>query len=187
VSLNFRNTGLIISLVAIAAGSWYFVGISPAPPETQKHGDPTLGYYLNGAVIVGTDENGAMLYEIRADRVEEIPDAEHMRLAGVEVAYSDTQAVPWNINATRAEGPLDNEYLDLEGRVVLVSDPHDGGEPLTIETTNMRLEPRSHLVRTPEQVRLVVGKTWLVATGMQIHLKEDRIELESSGYGRVTK
>ena len=70
--ISTRQTGLLILLTAGALGSWYLVQVNrsadvqQAPVETAYR-----GYYLKSARILGTGEDGHLLYEIEAEHAQQ--------------------------------------------------------------------------------------------------------------------
>ncbi len=106
-----RNTSLML-LLAIRGGRELDLrrarpGRSPAALERRRRAP--LGYYLRGARLLGTDEQGHVAYRILAERLEELPGEERLLLEGVSVEYQPANEVPWVISAgerQRAEGRI---------------------------------------------------------------------------------
>jgi LPS export ABC transporter protein LptC len=179
----------MVVLAAIAAATWLY-GREP-PPANDRSGSrgdaPPLGYYLSGAELLGTDEQGRIAYRILADRLEELPDRELLRLAGVRVEYNPVDEVPWHISARGADAPKDGSRLDLNGNVELRSAPTDGSEPMLIATEALRFFPDSSSAESDEAVRIRVGDWHLDAVGLRTHLKGDALELESDVHGTFAR
>jgi lipopolysaccharide export system protein LptC len=180
-----RNIGLLVLLTALAAVTW-LAGRAPTPtlPPAPSGAELPLGYYLRGARLVGTDEQGRVAYRILAQRLDELPEQERLELAGVAVEYQPTDETPWRISAAGASAPRDGSQLDLRGNVELLSSPTDGSEAVRIATEQLRFSPESSSVETDEAVTIQVGDWELAAVGLRTHLKGDTLELESNVHGK---
>lgn len=180
-----RNTWVLVLLAALAVATW-FVGRVPAPPATPADpgANPPLGYYLRGARLVGTDEQGRVSYRILAERLDELPDQELLELAGVAVEYQPADETPWRMSAVGGRAPKDGSQLELKGNVELESSPSDGSKPIRITTEQLRFSLESSSVESDEAVNIRVGDWQLAAKGLRTHLKGDTLELESDVHGK---
>ena len=178
---NVQNTLVFTVLALTAVGSWYVTrtNVIDDPQEESVRGLP-LGYYLIDAELLGTDEEGQVFYQISARRLEERADESGLSLRDVRVEYRPRVDVPWLLTAASGRAPRDQSYLELEGRVELVSQPDDGEEGTIIRTERLRLLPESFVATTDASVSVRVGQTQISAVGMKAYLKDDRLELESS-------
>jgi LPS export ABC transporter protein LptC len=183
-----RLTIITVLLAALAVATWFY-GWQPAPPDrrqTPRDDDQPLGYYLKGARLLGTDEEGRVAYRIVAERLEELPDRELLELNGVEVDYRPADGQPWRISAARASAPKDGSQLDLAGSVELRSEPDDGSEPVVIATDALRFVPDTSSAESDQPVRISVGDWQLDAVGLRTLLKGDTLQLESKVHGKFS-
>lgn len=183
-----RPTILTIVLATLAIATWVY-SWQPAPDNTRRavrEDDQPLGYYLKGARLLGTDNEGRVAYRILAERLEERPDREILELSGVEVDYRPADGPPWRISATAASAPKDGSQLDLEGNVELRNDPAEGEEVVTIATEALRLVPDTSSAESDQAVRIRVGDWQLDAVGLRTHLKGDTLQLESKVHGKFS-
>jgi lipopolysaccharide export system protein LptC len=180
-----RNTLVMLALAILAAGTWIATwqrqGASP-PAEQVDDAEP-LGYYIRGARIVGTDEQGRVAYRVSAERLDESPDEEQLQLTGVNVDYRPAEETAWSISAARAISPRDGSLLDLDGNVEIRSSPTDGSKPLTIFAGNLRFWPDTSSAESDDAVEIRFGDWHLQAIGLRTHLKGDTLELESEVHG----
>ncbi|MBN1237531.1 MAG: LPS export ABC transporter periplasmic protein LptC [Gammaproteobacteria bacterium] len=182
---TLRNGAAICLLIAAAVGTWYWSRTTaPAEFEPVPARSAPLGYYLRDAVLLGTDEQGRVVYRVSADLAEERPDDGALLLNGVLVEFQEDEQVPWRVRASRAEAQPEQSYLELEGEVRLESIGGEGRPPTLVETEQLRLEPDDHTAVAEGDVRLTVGENTLSAVGLKAFLKEDRLELESKVHGR---
>jgi LPS export ABC transporter protein LptC len=172
-------------LFGAALGTWYWSRTTAPPPEQAVESRSTpLGYYLRDAVVLGTDDEGRVLYRINAELAEERPGDGSLQMNGVRVEFQADEQVPWQVSASRAEAQPDMGYLNLEGDVTLEREPSQGRPRTVVETASLRLEPERHTAVADGEVRFTVGVNTLHAVGLKAFLKEDRVELASKGYGR---
>lgn len=183
-----RPTLITVLLAVLAVATWFY-GWQPEPADRRgavRDDDQPLGYYLKGARLLGTDEEGRVAYRIVAERLEELPDRELLELSGVEVDYRPADGQPWRISATRASAPKDGSELDLEGSVELRSEPGDGSEPVVIATDALRFVMDTSSAESDQPVRISVGDWRLDAVGLRTHLKGDTLQLESEVHGKFS-
>ncbi len=106
-----RNTVVMLVLAILAAATWVATW-SPqdqSPPAERSEGLGPLGYYVRGARLSGTDEQGRVTYRIRAERLDELPAEDQLRLEGVNVEYQPADG--------HGVGDLRGERERAEGRL----------------------------------------------------------------------
>ncbi|HEX5419827.1 MAG TPA: LPS export ABC transporter periplasmic protein LptC [Gammaproteobacteria bacterium] len=185
---NFRNGAALLLLAAAALATWYFGRRAPQNGAgVAPSGAYPLGYYLRDAELLGTDEDGKVVYRLRAALAQEQPNEGRLLLQNVHFDYQPAEKVPWSISAARGEAPTggdtEDAYVDLEGNVVLTSASDAPGPVTRIETEQLRIEPVQHLATAKGPVHISVGGQTLDAVGLKAFLKEGRLELESRVHG----
>ncbi len=174
----------MIVLAAFALATWLY-GRQPATIQrTPTNDGQPLGYYLSGAKILGTDDQGRVAYRLSADRLEELPGEERLKLAGVHVEYTPADTDPWSISAVAASAPKDGSELELRGNVTLRNQPAAGHEPTVITTESLRFFPDSSSAETDTPVTLRIGGWQLHAGTLRTLLKGDVVQLESEVHGK---
>ena len=178
-----RELFALAALTAIAMLTWLWSrqGIEDEGPVAVVGAAP--GYYLNGASILGTDEQGRALFHVQAARAEELPAEQRLLLSDIAVRYQPDTQVPWVLTATQGQAFLEETYLDFSGEVQLTrSEPSESG-PMMIRTSSLRLEPETFDVRTDGPVSLWFHDRRLDAVGLSANLKAERLALESNVHG----
>ena len=172
------------ALTAIAMLTWLWSrqGIEDEEPATVA-GAAVPGYYLHGASILGTDEEGRALITVQAARAEERPAENRLLLSDVAVRYQPDTQVPWVLTATEGQAFLDETFLDFSGEVELTRTEEPESGPMVIRTSSLRLEPATFDVRTDDPVSLYFGSERLDAIGLSANLKAEQLALESSIHG----
>ena len=174
----------MVVLIAAALGSWYLAQTFSKTEITHTISDAgTDGFYLRSARILGTDEDGQLLYEIEAEYAEQQENRE-IELQNVRVRYSTDANVPWTINADLATINDDQDLLRLSGHVVAVSTEGFSGEVTEIRSNVLEIDPVTYKAETDERVQLRIGSRSLTATGMLALMQENRLELRSNVSGK---
>ena len=115
--MTSRNILTLCGLLIIAVGSWYLASTSREDEITKTVTDTRFGgYYLRSARILGTDDNGLLLYEIKAEYAEQQENNE-IRLQNVHISYSTGAEVPWSVSADVAMVSDSLDVLRLSGHV----------------------------------------------------------------------
>jgi LPS export ABC transporter protein LptC len=182
--MSARNLFGLTLLVLAAAGSWYLaVSLRPAEVDEAPRNTRSEGFYLRSARMLGTDQEGALLYEIRAEYAEQLPN-EEIEFQNVRINYSPDATVPWTLSANTALIGRNQERVVLRGDVVAVSSEGLSGELTEIRTSYLEFDPMTYTARTDSRVQIRVGSRTLSATGMLALLQENRLQLNSNVSGK---
>ncbi len=146
-------------------------------------GSAAPGYYLHGASILGTDDEGRALFRIQAASAEELPAEKRLLMSDVAVRYQPEAQVPWTLTATQGHAYLDEAYLDFSGEVVLTGDGRPDSNPVLVRAASLRLVPETFEARTDGPVSLHFGDRRVDAVGLTANLKAGRLALESNIHG----
>jgi len=180
-----RNTVVMLVLAIFAAATW----VATWPPQEQRL--PTgrrgeagpLGYYVRGARLLGTDDEGRVTYRVRAERLDELPAEDQLRLEGVNLEYEPVADTAWAISAAKANALKDGSLLELSGDVEIRNVPAQGSIQQTILTQALRFWPDTSRVESDQPVELRVGDWRLRAVGLSSDLKGHTLRLESQIHG----
>ena len=180
-----RMVILIGVLTAAAAGTWYLArdkndDAVDVVPYDAKH----RGYYLKSARILGTADDGRLLYEIEAEHAEQ-EAADRIEFRDVRVRYSPTAEVPWVVHADEATLQQGSPRIALRGHVRAVGSTGDQGQDTEIRTQYLELDPERFIAETDERVQVRIGARSLTATGMLASLNDNKVELKSNVRGKI--
>jgi LPS export ABC transporter protein LptC len=180
-----RNTAvmIVLALVAAATGLVRWQRATPSPAPAVEESTSPLGYYVRGARLLGTDEQGRVVYRVSAARLEELPGEDRLRFESVRVDYQPNDASAWEISAATASGPRDRSWLELAGNVELRSAPEDDATPVFFATAKLRFSPDTSIAESDEPVEFRVGDWQLKAKGLRTNLKDETLTLESEVHG----
>lgn len=177
-----RILGMTV-LLSIAIGSWY-IARSLTPVEIIDTPGSVMheGYYLRAARMLGTDQNGQLLYEIEAEYAEQKGERE-IEFQQVQIRYAPPANIPWTLSADTAVVG-DNQRLMLSGHVTAVSMDGFEGEVTEIRTPYLELAPDTYIAETDEKVQIRIGSRSLTAIGMLALLQDNRVQLKSNVSGK---
>jgi LPS export ABC transporter protein LptC len=180
-----RNTAAMVVLAVLAAATWVWSWRPEAPAAAVPAATDAapLGYFVHGARVLGTNEQGQVVYRVNARRLDEQPDQGVLIFDGVSVEYQPMDATPWEISANGGSGPKDGSALELVGQVELKSLPDDGSTPVVITTERLKFSADTSRAETDEAVQIRVGDWRLDAVGLSTDLKDDTLRLESEVHG----
>jgi lipopolysaccharide export system protein LptC len=178
-----RILGLTLLLTA-AIGSWYlsqFLVQRDASHTTTDAGHD--GFYLREARVLGTDDNGELLYRIEAEYAEQRSPSE-IDFQHVNIHYASLSNVPWTLVADHASIAEDQKRVLLTGNVMAVSNEGFSGDVTEIRTQQLEFEPDTYVARTDDRVQIRIGTRSLTATGMLALLQENQLRLQSNVSGK---
>ncbi len=188
--MNWRTLLSTVLLVAAVAASWLLVN-QPLPESLAPGSSPIttpdeIGYYAYHATVIGTQEDGSRLYELKAREIKQYPHDNSIVLHEVDLSYHPETDVPWTLQSEVGRLPGTGDEIQLSGNVRVVSHPENEADRIIVTTTKLNFRPRENLAQTDEPVRIQLGQHILAGTGMKAYLKEERLELQSNVYGRFT-
>jgi len=176
---------LLTALTAGALGSWYLARQGQSDTADKVPYEPMhRGYYLKSARILGTGENGDLLYEVESDQAEQQAD-KSIEFTDVRIRYSPQSDVRWTVNADAATLNEGSPRIVLRGHVRATSNSNVPDKETEIRTQYLELDPERFIAETDERVQIRIGARSLTATGMLASLNDDRIELKSNVRGKI--
>jgi LPS export ABC transporter protein LptC len=181
--MNIRRILGLTVLATIALASGYIArSLSPAEIVDTPGSIIRDGYYLRSARMLGTDEDGKLLYEIEAEYAEQLGDKE-IEFRQVRIQYAPPTNVPWTLIADTAIIGEDQRLM-LSGHVIAVSMDGFEGEVTEIRTPYLELTPDTFVAETDERVQIRIGSRSLTATGMLALLQDNRLQLKTNVSGK---
>jgi LPS export ABC transporter protein LptC len=182
--MSLRGAAGFLLLLGMAAGTFYLAR-SLSGPDEEESNTPYLeeGFYLRAVRMLGTAEDGRLIYEVEAEYAEQRANNQ-IEMDVVRVVYTPESGVPWVLNADNAIISEDRQLLTLSGHVVAVGSEGLNGEVTEIRTPYLELEPERYRAETDERVQVRIGSRSLTATGMLASLQENEFRLKSNVSGK---
>lgn len=183
--MRSRTVTIIVVLGVAAVGSWYLARSHSGSTNDEFPFDSThRGYYLKNARILGTGEDGSLLYEIEAERAEQRED-QRIEFSVVRIRYSPASEVPWIVNADAATLHSGDPMIILRGHVVIVNNGETTQGDTEVRTQYLELNPERFIAETDDRVQIRFGARSVTATGMLASLDDDRIKLKANVRGKI--
>jgi lipopolysaccharide export system protein LptC len=181
--MTSRRLPFILFLSFVAISTWYITRSNTFIEDDSLSFNPIYQrYYFEQAKILGNDDKGKILYEIKADYAEQIED-ESIKFTDVNIRYLPDRKVPWVVNADFATLQKGDPKIVLRGYVQIIN-PSDENET-RIQTNYMELDPDKFIAETKEKVEIRFGSRSVTALGMLASLNDDKIELKSDIRGTI--
>ena len=180
-----RAIALLVLLTVAALGSWYLARDSrDSDADALPYSSDHRGYYLKSARILGTADDGSLLYEIEAAHAEQAAK-DRIEFTEVRVRYSPGAEVPWVVRADEATLREGSPRIELRGHVVATGANGDADQDTEIRTQYLELDPERYVAETNERVQIRIGARSLTAKGMLASLNDNKIELKSNVRGKI--
>lgn len=180
-----RAITLLVVLTVAALASWYLARNNrPADTDESPYDTAHRGYYLKSARILGTGEDGSLLYEIEAAHAEQ-ESKDRIEFTEVRIRYSPGAGVPWIVHADEATLREGSPRIALRGHVRAIGAGGDEDNDTEIRTQYLELDPERFLAETDERVQIRIGARSLTATGMLASLNDNTVELKSNVRGKI--
>lgn len=145
---------------------------------------PQPGYYMKGARISEMGPDGLPLYRVEAERIEQDPTDNAIRLEQLALIYRTPEAREWTLTAARGYVPPGSKTLDLAGNVRIVGQPAPEMQPAIVHTERMTIDTETNVASTRDRVDIEWGDRRLSTMGLVADLKAERLRLESAVHGR---
>ena len=182
--MSARGVFGFLILLGLAGVSWFINrSLQPEPPARQADGTIESGYYLKDARILGTGEDGRLLYRITAISARQNASGEIV-MDNVEIKYTPSAGVQWTLIADSATLQSEQRNLSLSGNVRALSEKAFDGKDTEITTSYLEFDPDTYRAQTDARVRIRIGQRSLGATGMLALLKENKLSLKSNVSGK---
>jgi LPS export ABC transporter protein LptC len=145
---------------------------------------PQPGYYMTGARITEMGPDGLPLYRVEAERIEQDPINNAIRLEQLTLVYRTPEARDWTLTAARGFVPPGSKTLNLAGNVRIVGQPGPEMQPAIVHTERLIIDTVTNVASTRDRVDIEWGDRRLSTMGLVADLKAERLQLESAVHGR---
>jgi len=141
-----------------------------------------IGYYMNDAQLIGTGDDGKILYRANAKAAAQNFDDDVINMEGVYVTYDPLAEIPWTLRANTGAIPPNGNIIQLTGNVIARA-RKEGGADMVIRTDYLELDTETYIANTSHKVAIDYSGNKVFATGMRAYFKEDRLQLISNVNG----
>lgn len=181
---------VLLLLVAGVAGLWIWLernataGRVAAAATANANAEP--GYTARDAELIETGEDGAPLYRLHAERIEQAHPAANIFLGQPRLNYRSDADTQWTLRAERGVLMAGTEQAQLYGAV------HAAGSdslqrPLQVRTEQLAIDMRQQRVSSDAMVTIDWARLRLTARGLRINMMDGSLRLESQGHGQILR
>ncbi len=188
-----------LAVVAVVAGA-YFIGrlgrgngVAEAARQT-----PDPGYAAHDAEIIETGYDGRERYRLNAKVIRQQTEAGTIELETLEMNYhpgaqpgtngasqpADTDKEVWHLASDHGLVRADGDDVLLQGNVRVTGSAPDSGAPLSLTTTELRINTPTEFIETRAPVKVTLSGYELNAKGLTADLKAGTLRLESDVHGK---
>ena len=187
----------VIGVVAFA----YFIGRAGrgngnADDAAAQTADP--GYAAHDAVIIETGYDGRERYRLNAKVIRQKTESGVIELETLEMNYRPdaqprvageprpvaAETVDWHLTSDRGTVRANGDDVQLDGNVRVTRITPGSTAPLTLTTSQLRMNTPTEYIETDAPVKLTLTGHELVARGMRADLKAGKLSLESDVHGQ---
>ena len=190
-----RPLAYVAIIVVVSAA--YFIGRTGRGTDEVDDGSartPDPGYAATDAQIVETGYDGRELFRVNARLISQqtesgVIDLETLtmdyhpgaqaRLPGEAPPTAAESREVWHLTSDRGQVRADGEDVQLTGNVRVTGPAPGSGAPLTMTTSELRINTPTEYIETAAPVRVVWEGHRLDSVGMQADLKAGKLRLES--------
>ena len=182
---KLRNIVILgaIAAVLVAVGYWNVSPESFLDQPVAQVDESAIDYYAVNAHTVQFMPDGALQYEMTADKVEHLRASEMTMVTTPDLHLYRGTAFPWHVQSQRAEVNPDGSEVELIDDV-RVARKDDKQRDLLITSSRMTVFPQREYAQTEQAVRIDGAGGTTTGTGMKAYLKEGRVDLLSNVRGQ---
>ncbi|MBU6381811.1 MAG: LPS export ABC transporter periplasmic protein LptC [Betaproteobacteria bacterium] len=173
--LSWPQLALLFSL-AVMAGSSAYLAFELSSRQNVRQTVLARGqadYYASGVHILRYNHQGIASMQLRADRLEHIPDREELKLSQPRLWLSDEQS-DTQVSAREGYTSDDGQRARLNGSVVIIRKTQDAPS-LKIQSEQAVIDASNDQIVLPDTVRIEQGDGWV--TGQQLLLDQAQKQL----------
>jgi LPS export ABC transporter protein LptC len=148
---------------------------------------PQPGYYMKHARIVEMGPDGKPLYQVEAERLQQDPTDNSVKMDDLKLVYHSVEAHDWTLTAAHGFVPPGSRTLDLAGDVKIVGQPQPTSPSAVVRTSRLSVDTETHIATTRQRVDIEWGSRRLSTMGLTADLKGEQLKLESSVHGRFVR
>ena len=169
---------LIVGVIVLSGGER-----EVAAPVVIEGAPADPGYAAKKARLVQTGPDGAPLYTIDAQEVQQLPEQDTVDLQQVVLGFKDAAGDEWTTTARHGEVAQNSGIVKLDGSVHATGVVPGTADPADIMTERLVFDTNTQIVTTRDPVTLIMSGRKLDAQGMVANLKERHVQLESAVHG----
>jgi lipopolysaccharide export system protein LptC len=174
---------LVLLLLAAVASGMLLLRNNDETPKQKRKPELGIGYYMKQAELIRIGATGQILYRVETDEATQLTTDGIVELNRVQVSYDPLTEVPWDLRANKGYILPESNIIQLTGDVVAET-RGEKQAPLKINTDYLELNTDTYIADTDRDVSINYTNNQVLATGLRVHLKEERLQLISNVNGK---
>jgi LPS export ABC transporter protein LptC len=174
----------LLAVFALGVSTWFLSSPSHRPNTATGDDSKLPGYFLNDAVLIDYDPNGAPGVRLEAKRIEQVAHSNEVALFNVKMDYRPAEGEAWTLYGDTGQVEQGAKIVNVQGNVRLEGEASGpkGLVPI-VYTDSLRYDLDNQIVTTRDDVRLDFGPNTLTARGLYANLKDRTMRLEYKVHG----
>ncbi|TBW01109.1 LPS export ABC transporter periplasmic protein LptC [Azotobacter chroococcum] len=181
--LRFPLTLAALAAVLVAVGYWNIRPASFMDKPGISPDDSAIDFYVTNAHTLQYQAEGALHYEMTADKVEHLKSSEITLLTQPDLLIFRGTPTPWHVRSERGEVSPQGDQVELID-AVRVERTDTQGRPTVLTTSRLSVLPEREYAETQQPVKIEAANGVTTAVGMKAYLDDSRMHLLSSVRGQ---
>jgi LPS export ABC transporter protein LptC len=176
--MNWRWISITALLAALVIGYGAFNRRDAAPDFLSAVPErPT--YYLRNAVITETQEDGSLITQLAATRIDLQPTTEDLSMQSVNLHYHQSADQEWRMTAEEGFKPGNSPIIELRGNVQLR--PADGDANSILQADELAVDTEKEVAySTDSPVNIRYANHTLRAESFQFDMQKQKLSMRSA-------
>jgi lipopolysaccharide export system protein LptC len=142
-------------------------------------------YFSHGYTKWEMAKTGELKTQLLADKMVHYKDDGTLHLDKPVMSFYNANTPPWVIRSETGIVSADGKTVWLNGKAIVDRAKAEGVSPLTINTSNLKVNPETSYAQTADWAELISTPQRTVGTGMKlVYVKPIRVELLAKVRGR---
>lgn len=173
------SLALPVLMLSVVAGLSFWLNQLVQENSGARHLRPNIDFTVDQLQAADYNVDGFLRYHLQAKRLEHYPDQKLSVLDQIQLVQYQPQQPTVHVQAQRGRMLGEGETVHLDGWVHLQQDASAQNPALTLQTSQVLLQPKLGLARSDAAVELKQGPLWVQAVGFDVDQKNRVIRLHS--------
>ncbi|MCI0654985.1 MAG: LPS export ABC transporter periplasmic protein LptC [Methylococcaceae bacterium] len=180
-----KQLWIYLALTIVVLLSWFVADwLSPQPKKIQSRDSHRPDSFSKKFSKITMTEEGKPKNKLIAESMVHFKDDDTTELEKPVFTYFNAEAPPWVVHSDRGFISTRGETIVLGGKVWITRAAAPGIEPVTINTENLRIKPKTDYAETDKFAELISNRNRISGIGLSLYFGEHkRITLHSSVRG----
>lgn len=144
------------------------------------------GFSALHAELVETGEDGAALYRLTADRMEQPQPQGTIFLTAPQLDYQPAAGEIWHLHALHGQLPQDARTAELSGTVHGEGTPEGSDALLRFDTEDLQLDMQTNIATSAGDVSVEWDGNRLFGRGMTADLAHNQLQVQADVHGTLS-